>query len=113
MRELVPGHRYALRNLKTSGETEIQFFQDPALHDRGVCGPSTQEYLRAVIARIKYLDMEKPWEGNAQLVQHARQMIALFEVRALLQKVEKGELDIETLPVGDDGHLIFCEDSSK
>jgi hypothetical protein len=106
MRVLEPGHRYLLDNLKDDGQTVLQFYQDPAIHGTGAQGPSTQEVLRAVIDRIQHLDGEKPWPLNALLVQKGREMIALFEMRALYHKVVKGELDIESLPVGADGHII-------
>jgi hypothetical protein len=105
---LKSGHRYALQNLKGEGSTILQFYQDPDLHDgERVEGPSTQEVIRAVIERVQELDREKPWEGNSAIIQKAREMLVLFEVRALLRKVEKGELAIESLPMGADGHIII------
>lgn len=107
MRVLEPGHRYALDNLKGEGESILQFFQDPELHDGiAAAGPSTQEVLRAVVDRVKHLEGEKYWELNAEIIACGRRMIALFEVRALLRKVEKG-LPIESFPTGADGHVII------
>lgn len=109
MKELDPGHRYALANLRGSGVTVLQFFKDAALHDGdGADGPSTQEVLRACIARVKSLNSERPWDGNAAIVDHLRMAIALFEARALLRKTEKG-LPIECLPTAADGHIRFVE----
>lgn len=105
MRELVTGHRYALRNLKSDGETILQFYQDPDLHDGvGEDGPSTQEVIRACIARVKALDAEKPWAGNAEIIRCLRLAIAGFEARAMYRSAEKDE-QIEVWPVGDDGHI--------
>lgn len=109
MRVIVPGHRFALANLKTKGETILQFYQDPELHpvDGLVEGTSTQEVVRAVLSRVQVLDLEKPWPRNGRIVQLGREMLAEMEMRALFYKVQKGELPIERCPVGDDGHLIF------
>lgn len=105
MRVIDPGHTYELDNLKIPGVTELRFYKDPKIHGTGQFGPSTQEVLRAIIDRVQVLDSEKPWMGNAEIVQKAREMIALFEMRALYYKVAKGELEIEKLPLGPDGHI--------
>lgn len=123
MDEIIKGHLMRLRNLKGSGTTDMPFYMDPALHDgQSQEGPSTQEYMRGVIARIKALDDEKPHYVNALLIRHARWMIKLFETRALERKFEKGEISesdlqirtdfirffrgpIESHAVGPDGHL--------
>lgn len=106
MRPLDPGHRYALDNLETGGETTIQFYKDPALHGGdGYPGPSCQEYLRAIIDRVQELDRERPWEGNVAIIYDLRHAIAGFEARALLRRVEKDGLEIEKVPVSGDGHL--------
>ena len=105
MKEVIPGHIYELDNLKSEGRSELRFFMDPALHGSGHPGPSTQEVIRACIARVVALDEEKPWAGNAVIIAHLRFALALFEVRALLRKVEKGE-PIEEISAGPDGHVF-------
>lgn len=106
MRVLDPGHRYALDNLLDDGETVLQFMKDPLLHDGdGYPGPSCQEVLRAIIDRVQELDRERPWDGNSQIVYDLRHAIAGFEARALLRRVEKDGLEIERVPVAEDGHL--------
>jgi hypothetical protein len=106
---LHPGHRYALENLKGKGVTTLQFFQDEKIHGTRVDGPSCQEVIRAIIERVQTLDKEKPWEGNKDIIMHARKMIALFEHRALMLKIEKDDFPIETFKTGFDGHLILKE----
>jgi hypothetical protein len=114
MRVLDPGHRYALDNLETGGETVIQFFKDPALHDGdGYPGPSCQEYLRAIIDRVQELDRERPWEGNATILYDLRHAIAGFEARALIRRIEKDGLPIELFPVADDGHLLLASADTR
>lgn len=110
MKVLIPGHLYELDNLKSKGTTVLKFYMDPKIHEgKGHAGPSTQEVMRAVIDRVQVLDSEKPWPGNAEIIKKAREIIAIFEMRALYFKVAKGELDIEKFPTGPDGHLQFVE----
>lgn len=109
MRVLDPGHRYALANLETGGETILQFYKDPALHNGdGYAGPSCQEVLRAVIDRVQELHREKPDVENAGIVHDLRHAIAGFEARALRRRVEKDGLAIELLPVASDGHILLA-----
>lgn len=110
MRVLVPGHRYALANLVGDGETILQFYQDPELHEgHGVDGPSCQEVLRAIIDRVQELDGELPWAGNAAIIHDLRHALAGFEARALVRRVEKDGLAIELVPVDKDGHLLLAK----
>ncbi len=106
MRVLDKGHRYALANLESDGETVLQFMKDPALHDgEGAEGPSCQEVMRAVLDRVKALDTEKADIENTLILYHGRMMIAAFEARALRRRVEKDGLAIELCSVAADGHL--------
>lgn len=113
MKVLDPGHRYALDNLETGGETTIQFYKDPKLHDGdGYPGPSCQEYLRAVINRVQELERERSDPENAIILYDLRHAIAAFEARAVRRRVEKEGLEIELLPVAKDGHLLFAQPES-
>jgi hypothetical protein len=113
MRVLVPGHRYALANLVGEGETVLQFYQDPALHDgEGADGPSCQEVLRAVIDRVQELDRERHDVENVVIIHDLRHAIAGFEARALRRRVEKDGLAIELQPVATDGHLLLASGMS-
>lgn len=105
MKVLRPGHCYSLRNLKSDTRTILSFYRDPEIHEQGWNGPSTQEVLRACIDRVRYLDREMPWSGNADIIKHLQAAIAGFEARAIIRKTEKGILDIETIPVMSDGHI--------
>jgi hypothetical protein len=109
MRALDPGHRYALDNLVTGGETILQFFKDPELHNGdGYEGPSCQEVIRAIIDRVQELHREKPDIENAIILYDLRHAMAAFEGRAIRRRVEKDGLEIERIPVADDGHLLFA-----
>jgi hypothetical protein len=108
MKEKVKGHVFELDNLRGTGTTTLQFHMDPDLHEgQRLEGPSMQEVLRSLIRRIQRLDEEQHFDLNDQAIQKAREMIAIFEARALIRKVEKGQLNIEELPVGEDGHIIL------
>lgn len=107
MKELTPGHRYSLQNLKDSddAQTEFSFYMDPSLHNgQNQRGSGVQEVLRMCIARVKHLDSEKPAEENDAIIQHLREAMMLFELRALRIKLE--ELPIEMLPTNYAGHTF-------
>jgi hypothetical protein len=106
MKELIVGHSYSLDNLKDPGETVLTFYMDPALHDgEHHSGPSTQEVIRACIARTQALHQEKPHPFNALIIEHLRKSLAYFEMRALLLHIEKG-FSIEKLPTNSEGHIL-------
>ena len=111
MKVIDSGHTYELANLKGDGVSILRFYKDEKIHGEGQSGPSVQEVMRAVIDRVQHLETEKHWAGNAEIIRRAREIIVLFEMRALFYKVEKGELEIEKLPLGDDGHIIIGEQS--
>lgn len=106
MRVLDPGHSYSLDNLKSGGTTKFRFYKDAAIHGKGHAGPSCQEVIRMLIDRVQVLDSEKPWAGNESIVQKAREMLLLFELRALEMDLTEG-VPIESLPVGLDGHTFL------
>jgi hypothetical protein len=106
------GHSYALDNIKLKGTTTLQFYKDPDINGGTVAvGTNCQEVIRALIDRVQFLEKQKHWQGNEEIITHLRAALALFESRAIQRKVEKG-LPIETLPVGLDGHLILAEETS-
>lgn len=107
MEVLIKGHKYALDNLKDDGETYLQFYMDPTKHNgQKLDGTSCQEVLRALIHRVKCLNDEKPWDGNAAILGHLRQALAGFEARAILRKAENG-YPVEDVRVDTDGHFAL------
>jgi hypothetical protein len=108
MHVLKAGHKYLLDNLKSTGQVPLDFYMDSEINGEGSKGTNCQEVIRALIDRILFLDSQKQWAGNEEIVQHLRASLALLESRAIQRKVDKGLL-IESLPVGLDGHLIFGE----
>ena len=106
MKVLDEGHRFELDNLESETTTILQFVKDPKLHNgEGAEGPTCQEVIRAIISRVQSLDKERHWSGNADIIYHARMMIAGFEARAIIRHVEKEGLEIEHLPLAADGHI--------
>lgn len=106
MRVGIEGHRYILDHLDGDGETVLQFVDRD--HGRDTEGVTCQEVLRALIDRIQMLDAEEPWEGNADILQAFRKALTLFEVRALMRKVEVGDIEPEAvLNSKIDGHWLL------
>jgi hypothetical protein len=106
MKVVEPGHAYDLDHLDGSGTTRIQFVSRPPLH-ASVEGVTNQEVIRALIDRVKVLDAEVPWSGNAQILHHLRMALALHEARAMLRHVEKGQLEPEFVELDAHGHFAL------
>ena len=107
MKEVVPGHVYELDNLHSEHKTHLSFYQDPRLHEgHKINGPSTQEVIRACIARVKYLETEQPAEENPAILRALRKAIMLFELRAKRRQLEKVRA-IDELPVDERGHVVL------
>lgn len=107
MRIVVPGHLYELDHLDGARKSFLQFVDRG--HGRDTEGTLNQEVIRALIDRVQYLDAEKPWPLNHEIVHHLRMALTLHEARALCRKVEKQTLQPEVLATGADGHFIFLE----
>jgi hypothetical protein len=105
MKILDLGHSYALGSLDGDACVVLTFvkrFREDANH----AGTTNQEILRVLIDRVLFLDAEKPWRGNEEILAHLRAALVLHECRALERKVEKGELLPETVIIDKtDGHF--------
>jgi hypothetical protein len=102
---LIPGHLYQIDHLDGQEKQSIQFVDRN--HGRATEGTFNQELLRVLIDRIQFLESEKPWPLNEDILNHLRMALALHEARALCRKVEKGTLIPERLAAGTDGHFIY------
>lgn len=103
---IIDGHLYMLDNIDGAGQQRLQFVDRG--HGRDCEGTTCQEVLRVLIDRVKFLDREKRWDGNDEILLHLRKALILFEMRALYRKVEKGSILPEDLAFDpSDGHLIF------
>lgn len=107
MRIVDPGHVYALDSLDGEYQQSVRFvkrFRGNLNHP----GTVNQELLRVLIDRVQFLDAEKPWPLNEQILYHLRMALVLHEARAIIRKTEKCQIFPELLPVsGTDGHYIF------
>ena len=107
MKVIDPGHIYELDTLDGDFRQVVRFvkrFRGALNHS----GTVNQELLRVLIDRVRFLDAEKPWPLNEQIIYHLRMALVLHEARALIRKVEKMEINPESIAVsGSDGHYII------
>lgn len=107
MKVLDPGHDYLLDSLDGEYNQSVIFVK----RFRGIGnhpGTTNQELLRVLIDRVKFLDDEKPWALNEEIINHLRMALVLHEARALIRKTEKNEIMPENLNVDEgDGHFLF------
>lgn len=107
MKVIDPGHVYELAAIDGDLQQSIQFVKR-LRGERNHPGTVNQELLRVLIDRIEFLDSEKPWALNGDILHHLRMALVLHEVRTLIRKVEKAELKPEAIHVSaTDGHFIF------
>jgi len=134
MRIIDPGHIYQLNQLGGGTQT-ITFVKRSggAVHyEKEWAGMQTQEVLRALIDRTKYLYKVLPCAETEEALYHLRMALYWYEVRALRRKRTKvnrttlnhddsevprsrgqypkdipfGIEDIESKPIASDGHII-------
>lgn len=114
MKILTPGHRYELSHLDGDETSHLQFVQR-AKHNTKLPnkeGTTNQEVIRVLIDRVRFLDGQMPWDGNQEIINHLRMALALHEARAMMRKVEKGELAPEHVITKEDGHFWLVEAES-
>lgn len=69
-------------------------------------GTQTQEAVRALIDRTQHCDRCLRWDGNDLIIYHLRMALVLHECRAMIRKVEKGQLKPELVTTEwIDGHF--------
>lgn len=134
MKVLVPGHVYELTQLGggTQRLTFVRRSGGAIQYETEWPGVQTQEVLRALIDRTKYLDGVLPCQETKDALWHLRMALYAYEVRAWRRKQEAvnreagahddivrphdwrehpddvpfNEHGIESRPVGPDGHII-------
>lgn len=137
MKIVEPGHVYQLPHLESKGSERLTFIKRSSgavdYSDAEHPGTNTQEVLRALIDRTKFLNDVLPCLETQDAVYHLRMVLYLYEVRAYRRKQAKlnkkagqhiddiepnawrdgyddvpfTEYEIEKLPTGPDGHVIF------
>jgi len=141
MKVIDPGHKYELWQLGTINPTYLTFVKRSggAIQYKDEWpGLQTQEVLRAVIDRSKYLNDIIPCAETEDAIYYARMALFMYEVRAYRRKQEElnrkqpkhddstspktwrrnpfadvpfSEHEIELRPIGPDGHIIIEEQS--
>lgn len=135
MRVIDNGHIYELDNLG-GGKQRLVFVKRSGgaiQYDEEWEGLQTQEVLRALIDRTKYLYDVLPCAETGDALWHLRMALYMYEVRAYRRKQEDvnrkapehddterprpwrkcphnvpfNEQDIEQRPVGEDGHIVL------
>jgi hypothetical protein len=129
MKILDPGHRYALDQLDThrpfteSGLTQTLRFvkrigsKFPGNDPPGYEGTTTQEVLRALIDRTRYVDAQDPHDDNAGVLTALRSALTLLERRAALRRGDHAaavrimftQSHIETLQICQVCGHVMCE----
>ncbi|MEI8224144.1 MAG: hypothetical protein WCG20_03415 [bacterium] len=136
MKIIDPGHIYELRQL---GDSEVQVLKfikrsgGAVNYAKEWPGLQTQEVLRALIDRTKYLNNVLPCKETEEAIKHLQMAMYWYEARALRRKRSKTnrttdnhddkitpsyipdyakdipftEENIEKRPIGDDGHIIL------
>lgn len=115
MRVIEDGHIYEVNDRfgdgtgGVAGDQKIRFVnREPGYeHD----GTTTQELLRVLIDRTQYCHACLPWSGNRLVAHHLRMALALHEARALIRKVERGDVAIELVTPDADHHLPLIVDT--
>lgn len=110
MKILDPGHHFSLDCLD-GGEAELRFVKRVGDHYPGNAppahgGPTTQEVLRALISRTKYVDSQIPSPWNQSAIDAMRVALMNFEHRAAIERSEGQEflaliqnhVEIEDMP---------------
>jgi len=97
MIEVEPGHCYRLDLLDGGDEQTLTFVKRDGCYEDNHGGTTNQEVLRALIARVLYLDQQLPAHENGAILQHLRMALILHECRSLRRKVETGKLLPESL----------------
>lgn len=110
MKVIEDGHVFALNSLDGDGTPEMLRFVN---RESGMehPGTTTQEVCRALIQRTQHCDACLRWEGNDEIIQHFRMIIALHEARGMIRKADKGYFQPELVECGEDGHYALSQGS--
>ena len=129
MKVIDEGHKYELDHVVTNGHEKITFIKrsgKQVQHDEQYPGTNSQELLRVLIDRTKYLNDQLTCDESGDILYYLRQALFIYEARAYRRK-EQGhnrkdanhiangerykdipftEMLIEMLPTGVDGHIL-------
>ena len=100
-----PGHKYKLDRLDGTGFEELNFVDRG--HGSDSSGTNNQDVIRVLIDRVKFLEKEKHWHGNSEIIMHLKKALVLHECRHMEILTERGTIEPESIETGKDGHFIF------
>lgn len=95
MRIQEPGHVYFVANVDGPGEQRIVFVRRRGANaellpeierERGIL---SQELVRVLVDRVRYLNDEDPCAEDVAIIGHLRDVLRLFEARAARRTIEK------------------------
>jgi hypothetical protein len=88
-----PGHVYSVANVDGPGEQTIRFVRRRDEHakllEESEEGILSQELLRVLIDRVRYLNDEDPCAEDVEIIVRLRESLRLFETRASRRTIEK------------------------
>ena len=123
------GHKYQLSHVESDDYETVTFIKRSGKqikHDNEYSGTNSQECIRMLIDRTKYLNDQLYCEESEDIIYYLRQALFIYEARAYRRKMQKQnrrdnehdktaerykdvpftEWEIELLPTGKDGHII-------
>ena len=105
MEQIDVGHKYKLKTIQ-GNDIELQFYKDEKHNGGCGCdGVISQEVLRALLDRQKFLDAQKSCKQNKKIIKYLRKALIQFEIRHLERLVEK-DLPIEIITVVENTHFV-------
>lgn len=129
MKVLIDGHVYELRELGSNDAQKLTFVRrsgGAVTYDKEWAGLRSQEVLRVLIDRTKYLHDVLPCKETEEALYHLRRALFMYEARAYRRKQDTvnrttsdhdervdfsdipfTEEAIELRPIGDDGHILL------
>jgi len=94
---LDPGHRYALAHLDGEGKSTLTFVKRVGDKYPGNSsayeGVTTQEVLRALIERQRYVDGQRPDVANQRVIRNLLEALAELEIRAANARGDSNAFD--------------------
>ena len=105
MEQIDAGHKYKLKTIQ-GNDIELCFYKDKKHNGgHGYDGTISQEVIRALIERQKFLDKQLKCKRNKKIIKHLRKALIEFEIRHLERLVEKN-LPVEKISTVEYAHFV-------
>jgi hypothetical protein len=112
---LDPGHAYLLHQLdgENGPAQRLQFVKregEKYPGNVGACpGTTTQETIRALVDRTRYVDRQNPCEANRLVLSHLRSCLYLLEKRAAMKRcIDEHRFRVEVMGIEEIERLPTC-----